>query len=514
MHAPRPLFTCLVLALSFGALSGCKVTSEDIAYWKGTVKGPGKIVAVVLADRYDLSLRTEAGLALIEMERTDEDGVELLQQAIQRLARSDEDATHAIVDGMAPGLITLMEGEGAEQDENLGPPLQQIRAKDAAYFLISHATPETRPNLVSAVVRWYSRDFANRSLSGNYSVEQVVRSLGPPAARQLVDAMSYEVPQQALVKIAELIGQIGDDETKRLAGARLVEIETAMEGQEFIDWLKSKINESLESQGREADDGRVTNIALVNREGFINTGAIPAMKHLAGVEAVRNRLMVIALAAPSAEMNATSQEAINTRRQRALMALQGNATEAQLSQLLDLALSDPAVQDYAFDRIGDIRSPDAIPRLWPLVENGDNETNRQRWRAGELVLSLGGADVVTEFLSKLPSDSDADYLPQELEGYATQMSQMTPQPVEVIERQLSAREWYRRVIALNFIARRGTQADIAKMQRLVSDRTPVVGDGWEGREIETVGKVAEAAIAALRERLATPAEAAAGEASE
>ena len=33
---------CLVLA------SGCKVTEGDIDVWMGTIKGPGKIVAVLL----------------------------------------------------------------------------------------------------------------------------------------------------------------------------------------------------------------------------------------------------------------------------------------------------------------------------------------------------------------------------------------------------------------------------------------------------------------------------------
>ena len=116
-----------------------------------------------------------------------------------------------------------------------------------------------------------------------------------------------------------------------------------------------------------------------------------------------------------------------------------------------------------------------------------------------------------EFFSKLPSDSGVEYEPQELEGYATQISQMTRQPTQVVENQLSAQEWYKRVIALRFIERRGSEADVSKMQRLVRDQAAVVGDGWAGREITNVGGVAESAIAALRERLASPATAAPAE---
>lgn len=474
-------------------------TSQDIAHWQGTVDGPENIVAVLLANDYDVSLRAEAGLALIEMERDDEDGIQLLQGAIERIASRDEAPLREIVAGMAPGLLGLMEGPAGQLSENPDRP-EQVRAQNAAYLLIAHANDETRPPLIDGVVGWYLEEFVARSESGRHSFEQVVRSLGAPAARRLLDAISYQMPPQGLVQVAELIGHVGDDETKQRAATRLVEVEMAMESQEFIDWLKSKIAEALASQGSDDSDARVTNIALVNQDIFINS-AIDAMKHLASFAAVRDRLMTIAVTAPTGDMTADSQALLNTRRQRALMALEGNATEAHLSQLLDLALNPPLlVQDYAFDRIGEIGSPEAIPRLWPLVENASADQKRLRWRAGEMVLLLGGSDILDQFFTRLPDERRTEYPPQELVGYAVQLSQMTP-PVDLIERELSARQWHRRVIALHSIALSGTAADIARMQRLVSDRARVVGEGWEARGIRTVGNIAEAAIASLRERL-------------
>ena len=78
----------LVSALSL-ALGAARSASEDIEYWKGTVKGPGKIIAVMLADKYPMELRTQAALALVDMERTDRDGTAELQQALQRLDDSE-----------------------------------------------------------------------------------------------------------------------------------------------------------------------------------------------------------------------------------------------------------------------------------------------------------------------------------------------------------------------------------------------------------------------------------------
>lgn len=507
---------CLLVA--FTLLAGCKVTAEDIEYWKGTVKGPGKIVAVLTSDRYPLELRTQSALALIEMERNDVSGVGELQRGLQTLQSVDPETTQQIVDGMVPGLQEMMRGGEAAPDD-VGPPLSQQRAKDAAYILIAHASPQAKQQLMSAVVGWYAVDFAERHLSGDYSAEQVVRSLGAPAAGLLVDALNSHQPQRAMVKIAELIGQIGDDATKQRAGERLVEIQREMESDEFITWMMSKISESLAEQGREAPEDRVRGIALLNRENFINDGALPALKHLASVQAVRERLLVIAQRPPPEGLSGPLTEAWNTRRQKALQALEGNATEGQLTQLLDLALGQDnpiGVRDYAFDRIGDIRSREAIPRLWPLVEVSDNDdlAKRLRWRAGELVLAIGGAEIVPELLTRLPSDAEVEYEPDEVEGYATQMSQMTPQPRDIMVRQLRSPKWFVRCVALRFLERRGTEEDIPAMQRLVNDRAETVGDRWELRELPTVGKVAEATVASLRERLAGPSASAGMDASD
>ena len=79
----RRSFGLVLTALLCLGLGGCKVTSEDIDYWTGTMKGPGKIVAVLMADKYEDELRVYAGTALVRMEpREDVDGVSELQAAV------------------------------------------------------------------------------------------------------------------------------------------------------------------------------------------------------------------------------------------------------------------------------------------------------------------------------------------------------------------------------------------------------------------------------------------------
>lgn len=485
-HRLRSLPAVLLLI----ALAACKVTADDIETWKGTVKGPGKLVAVMLSETYPMDLRTKAALALVDMERTDVDGVGELQRSLQRV----EESTRAeIITGMTPGLKALMAG-GEEEIA------RQIRAKDAAYLLIAQAPDGARDELVKAVVGWFVVDFNGRNLAGNYIAEQVVKSLGSPAASMLVDAMSSKMPQPALVKIAELIGTLADDEGKARAAERLLAIQEEMAGDEFLTWLKTEIREQIKKArpDSEINEAYVTETAEINREKFLNDGAIPAMKHLAGVESVANRLLELA------ELEGTDAKVVD-RRKRALQALEGSAKQSHLARLLALATGQHPipVRDYAFDRIGDIRSKDAIPAMWPLVQN--TEDGRLRWRAAELVLHLGGPDVVREFFGKLPTGEEIKYEPEELEGYASRMSQMNPPPTALVKGQLASTDWWDRIIALRYLERRGTEADIAGMQRLARDSVATAGEHWADN-LGTVGKVAEDAITRLRERLTNPSE--------
>ena len=480
---PRSLLLCSLLLCS-AVLGGCKVTSEDVETWKGTVKGPGKLVAVLLADKYGIPLRSRAGLALIEMERGDVAGVQELQRAIQKLEPLER---NSILDAMVPGLQKHLAARSSKSGE--GPAPVEIRAKDASFFLITHATPASRQALTAAVIDWFTADFNGRSLAGNFSAEQVVRSLGSPAASMLVDALHAKLPSPALVKLTELVGQLGDPSAKQRAAQRLVAIEREMETDAYLDWLRGEIREQIK-KGTAVDEKRVDRAARVNRENFIADGALLAMKHLATEPAVSNRLLEIA----------SSAEASVARRTRALQALEGRAGPEHLDKLLALALGETnptPVRDYAFDRVGDVRSKKAIPPMWSLVQNAQNP--RLRWRAGELVLAIGGNEVVAEFLGKLPRGRDIGYLPEELEGYATRMGQMNPLPRGTLREQLSSPDWWNRVLALTFFERKGGQSDIALLRRLVGDTTPVKGKGWE--QGHTVGKSAKNAIAALSKRL-------------
>jgi len=290
---------------------------------------------------------------------------------------------------------------------------------------------------------------------------------------------------------------MGDAAAKARAAQRLVAMEREMEGDQFVEWIKATARDQLRQNtpGQAIDEARLTTIAALNRENFINDGALPSMKFLTSEAVVVERLLEIA------EGRSTDAK-ITERRKRALMALEGAVGAPHMARLLDLALAagennPDAVRDYAFDRVGDIRSPEALPRLWPLVQNATEQ--RQRWRAAEMLLAIGGGAIVAEFFSKLPTAADTAYAPEELAGYAQRMAQMTPLPAEIVRAQLNSPHWWARVIALRYFERKGTLAEVPLMERLKTDSATCTGPGWETGY--TVGKVAESAIAALLDRL-------------
>ena len=217
------------------------------------------------------------------------------------------------------------------------------------------------------------------------------------------------------------------------------------------------------------------------------------MKWLADDPAVKARLLEVA---SSHGKGAAAQE----RSVRALMALEGKVGKGELDQVMALALdeSNPMrLRDYAFDRVGDIRSPEALPKLWPLVQQSSKEKQRLRWRAGELVLAIGGSSVVGNFFAKLPAD--AGYAPEELEGYATRMGQMTPLPTTTVRGQLNSGSWWNRVIALRFFERKGSKDDLKRMKSLAGDGAKVKGPRWG--KLKTVGQVAKEAHQSASDRL-------------
>src|SRR5690606_40034776 len=119
-----------------------------------------KILRVMSSDRYPLPLRTEAAMAMIELDRPDVASLHDLGLALDALSGREPEAAAAIVKGLAPRLEALMKGGAGEP-----ATASQIRAKDAAFRLVPLAYEVSAAKLTDAVAAIYVADVPCRSLA-------------------------------------------------------------------------------------------------------------------------------------------------------------------------------------------------------------------------------------------------------------------------------------------------------------------------------------------------------------
>ncbi len=487
--------------LLLGAAAGCRVTADDIQAWKGTVKGPGKIVTVLTSPRYPLDLRAKAAIALVEMDRSDVDGVAELLRALKQISEKEPKTIKPLVRAIATPLISILRNTPANT-EKTGPPEVQVRAKDVAVYLLDYVKKgedlaDIRNEIIDAVLDWYVADFNGRSLAGQVSAEQVVEQLRGRAAAKLVASLDAKQPPGTIVKLSELIARFGSSKSKQRAAHRLIEIEKEMFSKPYLDWLEAEARKQFEKAGRKPSPKQLKGTVQMTRNMFLADGVYPAMKHLASDPVLSAYLLEIA--------SLTGTDAFtNTRRSLALKALVGNVRPEHAEKLVALAIdgkNPPEVRAMAYDLLPETRNKRIVAKLWPIVEDPKVDP-QERGQAGAVVLTLGGPAILDEFLRRLPSQAETKYDPEELATYAQVASQMSPVPLRKMRRLLTSGHWWTRVIALRFLERRGDASDVARMRKLLSDATPLVGEHWAGRGQKEVKDVVQAAIKALQARLA------------
>jgi hypothetical protein len=247
------------LALVLGAaplLAGCRVDQNDIHRWETTDRGPRKLCAVLIHDKYDMALRVEAALSLIRMKprsgrrpafsNIDPDGeLEPCKKTfVEALASVSSDTRQTIVAGLVPQIINeLKKPPPVAQAGQPSPPDPSFPYKDAAYAMLTAErtvvlTDEAlKQNLKSALIEWAMADFEHRldNRTQLYGMEQLLRFIGPSAVVGLPKLMTRET--RRLDQMATLVAELGDPKTKEAASAALVGIAKYVASDE---WMKVK----------------------------------------------------------------------------------------------------------------------------------------------------------------------------------------------------------------------------------------------------------------------------------
>ncbi len=421
----------LVLALS---LSACTLDTRDLDAFRETARGPEKLSALVHDPSRPSSLRAEAALRLLDLERPELDGRALLLEGLRSLSEPER---AALLPTLERGLIERMRTPG-----NAPPSARAIRAKDVAVRLLPMFPDAQRAALGSAVVRWIAADVDRRADAGEFTLEQVTTQVGAASAGPSADSLQKDLQLKSLSRLTENVLRYGDKQTRARAAAKLVEVERSYRGQ---------------PGKKEALDGY----------------AVPALGKLVDTEAARQRLVAIA-SDPKLEL---------VERERAFELLAGHVGAEDVPALAQVALDESApfsLRQRALARLGDTHSPDALKPLLSLVA-ARNRSLREP--AFGYALEVGGEKVVTDLLAALPQHWNVSYAKDEIDGYTDQLTKLPPSAylVTTLGRKTYAYFWWQRVLAIRYIARRANVVEAKWRLKLhENDTKEISGDGWPG----------------------------------
>ena len=474
-------------AMTSGALSsGCAVSESDVHRWESTERGPYKLVAVITHDKYSWPLRTEAALSLIRMgprggrrmgisylcdkykdetELTDRDGA---------LAEISEETRKKIVDGMVKPMIDAMQKPPPpKKPDGTMPADPSIPYKDAAYAMLSHeptlvSDPKSKDDLVAALNQWVQADFEHRieDNSQQYGVEQIMRFLGAPSVRALPGLFSESSNQ--IDKIAALVADLGDADTKQKASEMLVTLAKRIDSQGWYDTHKPLVADSDAKSGAKVTPQQLDTQVKQWQDQAL-TQVFASMKRMGG------RPVVDYCLAYGADAR-TAQD----RRAAALAALEGRIDKSNapdIDKLFVIAKDDNApdpVRDLAFARLGELPKELIVNRLYTFF---DSKKWKVRWSAASLILKTMSVKDVPDFMRHLPSSPATKMGMSEFTQYGSIiLSKDTPaggpKPRDLINGYLGAHDMSSKMTALGAYYG-GAKSDLSKILPLEGDPSPV-----------------------------------------
>ncbi len=444
------LLGILVVAL----LVACEATAEDVERWKGTQRGPAKITAVIVDDRYSHELRGQAAVALVEIADWEHFNV-----ALERLSGQDR---QEVIHAMVPRLVKMYTAGAAAASEE-GPTDEQVLAKDAMIDIYQWASSEDKAILREHLIHWIASDFNAHFLPGRRNIAVITEKIGAPAAVGLAKALT---PENELVaeKMSELIREHGDEEAKGIASKNLVTI--AQKGDRIAPDMWQAMS-------------------YVCGEPVRDFALTYAARHKGSVPAQQNALICV-IAGDVSEC------------------APGCGTEADVDRLFKIAEDeeqDENVRAEAYDALRKLATKAHVDRFIDML---DDREAVYRATGLEIAVHLAGADAVVPILEKIGSarerwpwmhktarTQNAEYglcnmglgQLEEAEGIR-----------EVLLANLDHRNPYVRGGAANMLGVVGTEEDIPRLEELTSDRARLTG--WEP---DRVGEQAQQAIERIRD---------------
>ncbi len=503
----RALLLCSSLAVvgASSALSGCRITNDDVSAWARKASGPRKLVAVLQHEKYPMDLRVNAALTLVTMKPRGGRAVGLLGSdeyigLLDGLSEMDVPERKPIITGLVPKLVEgiTQAPQGDEADES-------IPYKDAAYALLTHndgnliADENSKTALTNALIDWTQHNFVQRmdDTTQLYGMEQVLRYVRAPGVKGLTPLIAADFKK--IRELSQLIKELGDDATKLDASKRMVSVAKHVDSDAWIKQKAPAVEAANKASGLTVKPKQFEKqLEAYQEEELLRV--FGAMKNVGQKPIVEYLLSY-----------ATNKDNPEPRRAAALAGLENNLdrkNEEQAKTVLDLLSSDDtpdSIRDVAARRVGELSREQVADRLYGLF---DHDRWKLRWTVAGLLLKMTDKKTIDEFMSHLGEikhmaiSEPLTYGPllKDIKGADTDKmvekfaAKGQPAPV--------------RLSALGYYYEHGTKSDLAKVEGLISDGQKVPScpkdadqcawncsvsgkDGPQLKEVATIGNFVE-----------------------
>lgn len=459
----------LILATSFAvaSASGCRVNEEDVHRWENTAHGPEKLQAVLLHDKYDVSLRVEAALSLIQMKPRQGRRVGI-GMMVDTLMQVSAEARQSILGSLVPAIIAeLAKPPPVAQAGQPPTPDGSFPYKDAAYALMAPdrapliADPALQQSLRAALIEWAMADFERRleNRSQAYGMEQLLRSIGAPAVVGLPKLMTRDAKR--LDQMSSLVAELGDAPTKEAASNALVAIAKYVASDEWLKIKKPEL-EAANAASKLTPNAEQFKAQLNQYQDEELFRAFASMRKV-GVRPIIDYLLAFA----------ATKEQSEKRRQAAVAALEGNLDKGNagdVSKILALAASDApdAVLDQAFRRISALPRELVIEKLYEMFKTDKWKVRRA---AAATVLRMSSVKDLDEFMGKLPKGKAKGFAMPEALSYGGLFADLKDgKPADALAKHLKDGSSAAKTSALGYYFSYGTTADLPLIEPLRSDK--------------------------------------------
>ncbi|HVV51494.1 MAG TPA: HEAT repeat domain-containing protein [Polyangia bacterium] len=402
----------MAFALALPAACSSRVTSENIALWKTTEKGPDRLHEALADHTVAPKLRAEAAVALVDIGRAGE------VDAVLAAAPADDRAE--IAKSLEPAYEVAMKDPS---------PDKSLAYRDALFSLRRLVPPDDQKRIDATLLPALEAELeAGKVRQGEHSLDKMLTAIGPDSSAMLVRVLG--TPDAPYVQAAELLGKVGDEAARDRGAAALVARAPKIKA-------KEKDHPDLFPKALGALGGPT---AVKYLEGEVNGG-------------------------PGKEEQAV----------RATRALGERRDPAVLPFALKVAAdpkADKAVRDEMFGVVGTIGGLEAEKGLLGIISSDKEEI--VRYRAFEVELDARKADGIVPALEAFPAS--ASYKKVDVDDLLVKLIEKLGQPARpALVQALGSRSPLARMTAVMALEQIGRAPDAPALQKLASDTSPVKG---------------------------------------